>query len=74
MLDSVWNFRLLTTGNYRRCGAENIPLPDLIKFEGEFQNQRVVTNETSGSWGPINIDMYIHVIAVDGTTGGGNVS
>jgi hypothetical protein len=45
-----------------------------MKIEGEFQNQRIVTDENLGSLIPLTIDMYIHVIAVNGTTGGGNVS
>ncbi|XP_006463399.1 hypothetical protein AGABI2DRAFT_208153 [Agaricus bisporus var. bisporus H97] len=45
-----------------------------MKIEGEFQNQRVVTDESPGSLSPITVDMYIHVISANGTTSGGNVS
>lgn len=64
----------LTFENRRRCGVENIPVPELMKIEGEFQNQRVVTDESPSSLNPITIDMYIHVISANGTTSGGNVS
>ncbi|KXN92139.1 hypothetical protein AN958_09231, partial [Leucoagaricus sp. SymC.cos] len=60
----------------RRCGVENIPAPELMKLEEEFKNQRLMLDQgrEGSSNDPLSVDVYLHVISVNETTEGGNVS
>ena len=64
----------------RRCGVENIPGPDLVKLEEEFNDHRMALEQGRGGGGgslnvddPLSVDIYLHVIAANETSEGGNV-
>lgn len=66
----------------RRCGVENISGPDLMKLEEEFRDHRMALERDRGGGGggslnvddPLSIDVYLHVIAANETSEGGNVA
>ncbi|KAL9710258.1 hypothetical protein Ac2012v2_006554 [Leucoagaricus gongylophorus] len=77
--------RTFATGNARdilRCGVENISGPDLMKLEEEFRDHRMALERDRGGGGggplnvddPLSIDVYLHVIAANETSEGGNVA